>query len=191
MKKPRPAWLDRGFPGIRQVFSRNLQLSAVRTSALPESLPLGMLALAAEPPTAVHAGMRVALHVRPCPDPSRSGCRRLDRLDRCGRGIPLRLRPFWRRILSRRRHVPTPVHMERQEGDLPALGYALRHGIGVRRLWGKVQNLERKSPTSARMAALSSSAKPCAGEGSAGRDALPPKCAPLTAAAAGGAPCTP
>ena len=41
------ARLDRGFSGMRQVFSLNLQLSAVRASALLQSLPLGMLALAA------------------------------------------------------------------------------------------------------------------------------------------------
>ena len=41
------ARLDRGFSGMRRVFSLNLQLSAVRASALLGSLPLGILALAA------------------------------------------------------------------------------------------------------------------------------------------------
>ena len=62
------------------------------------------------------AGMRVALGVRPCPDPSRSGRRRLDRLGRRRNGRPLRLRLFRRGILSRHPHLPAPAHMECQEG---------------------------------------------------------------------------
>ena len=85
-------WFDRGFSGIWQVFSLNLQLSAVRASELLGSLPLGMLALAAG---------------------AANGC--ASRHVGCGR--PLRLCLFWRRILSWRRHVLTPVHMECQEGD--------------------------------------------------------------------------